>query len=885
MVGRSLAILETEMRFLPVTLLAGLVMFSGAVHGSETDSLAPNRMTVSQAVTRTAVPSEWKSFGASTIEVDRGLLDRISRESRRTGLDVRLQGFPLGEDLDVDLMLHEVRSITDDSQFVVMRPAPGGGVEEVKVAAPDLVVLAGHVSGSPDDYALLAQGDMGTMGYVRRGDRTYMISSGGVGQGKPTLIFDMSQVPEDSLALLPLECTLLEPEGALPGGSHQETGGSLAGTLPCRKVGLALETDNEFLNSLFGGNENAANAYASLLVTATTSIYEPQFNVNLEIEYIRLWSFDDPWTASNTSAQLNEFVSYWQSNMGSVSRDLAHFLSGRSLGGGVAYLDGLCGGSYAYAVSANLNGSFPYPVVDNSGQNWDIMVFSHELGHNFGSGHTHDSYSPPIDGCGNGDCSNSDGTIMSYCHLCPGGLANMRMVFHPRVETVILNHIESVPCNYVGGGEGAQAADDEFSVTFSGGILDILANDQNLSCGTLSLSLFPETTEQGGTLELVPATSAYLDRLRYTPPSGYSGFDSFAYTVSDTLGNTDVGVVNLLVNAQVSFSFAGGQPESIATGQVVRANVSATGFVLNEDTVSLEILTPNESYQLSMQKLSGNVYQATVPEVTCPGNGTLQLSARIEQGALFTGNLVSVDIGYGLVDFESPNSEVTWQVSGNVTSGDAGLWQIGTPDGANDRGDPATDYDGSGRCFLTGAATGNTDVDDGCTILRSQRVVADEDTFVRWAQWYDNSFGNAPGLDVMTVEISGDLGATWQPLDQAGPNDSESVGGWIVKEFRVSDYVTTPSFQVYIRWTVCDDGDGSVIEAAIDSFGYGSCDPEEEPNPYDLNGDGEIDGQDLAILLSNWGCQGANCTGDVNGDLTVNGQDLAGVLANWGIDL
>ena len=115
-----------------------------------------------------------------------------------------------------------------------------------------------------------------------------------------------------------------------------------------------------------------------------------------------------------------------------------------------------------------------------------------------------------------------------------------------------------------------------------------------------------------------------------------------------------------------------------------------------------------------------------------------------------------------------------------------------------------------------------------------------------------------------------------------GPNDSKSSGGWIVKEFRVSDYVSTPTFQTYIRWIVCDDGDGSVIEAAIDSFGFGECVVEPETSPYDLNLDGQIDGQDLATLLSNWGCQGADCIGDVNDDLEVNGADLAGILANWG---
>jgi hypothetical protein len=875
------------MRLNSVTLFAGLAVLCGAAQASDGDSISPNIMTAKDVVKRTDAPSPWKAFGASTIEINRVRLDRISRESKATGLDVRLEGFPLGEDLEVDLMLHDVSSITPNSRFVVMRGGQGGlGVQEVEVSAPNLVVLAGHIAGSPDDYALLAEGDMGTMGYVRRGNRTYMISSGRIGEGEPTLVFDAANVPEEALALLPLECTLIEPENALPGGVHEEMGGFLAGALPCRKVGFAIETDNEFLDSLFGGSENAANAYAALLLAASTTIYEAQFNVNLKIDYIRLWATNDPWSASNTSSQLNEFVSYWQSNMGGVSRDLAHFLSGRSLGGGIAYLNGLCGGSSAYAVSANLNGAFPYPVQDNNGSNWDLMVFSHEVGHNFGSGHTHESYNPAIDGCGDGDCSvTPEGTIMSYCHLCPGGLANMRMIFHPRVEAVILNRIESVSCDYIGGGEGAQAADDEFSVGFNGGILDVLENDQNLSCGSLSISLFPGTTPQGGILELVPASSVIADRLRYTPDTGYSGFDTFNYTVTDTVGNTDVGTVDLLVNAQVSFSFAGGLPETIATGQVLTANVSATGFVLDPTSVVLSIETPNESYELSMLQTSTSLFQTTIPEVTCPGNGTLLLSARIQEGSLFSGNETDVEVGYGFTNFESSNSQLTWQVSGDVTSGDAGLWQIGTPDTNTDRGDPAFDYDGSGQCFLTGAATGNTDVDGGCTILRSERITADETTFASWAQWYDNSAGAAPGLDVMTIEISGDLGSTWLPLDQAGPSDGESVGGWIVNEIRVSDYVSTPSFQVYIRWIVCDDGEGSVIEAAIDRFGFGTCEITPETSPYDLNADGQVDGQDLATLLSSWGCEGEECVADVNGDLIVNGADLAGILANWSIGL
>ncbi len=47
----------------------------------------------------------------------------------------------------------------------------------------------------------------------------------------------------------------------------------------------------------------------------------------------------------------------------------------------------------------------------------------------------------------------------------------------------------------------------------------------------------------------------------------------------------------------------------------------------------------------------------------------------------------------------------------------------------------------------------------------------------------------------------------------------------------------------------------------------------------DLNQDGQVDGVDLATLLSGWG---GTTDGDVNGDGAVDGTDLAYVLSNWG---
>ena len=49
----------------------------------------------------------------------------------------------------------------------------------------------------------------------------------------------------------------------------------------------------------------------------------------------------------------------------------------------------------------------------------------------------------------------------------------------------------------------------------------------------------------------------------------------------------------------------------------------------------------------------------------------------------------------------------------------------------------------------------------------------------------------------------------------------------------------------------------------------------------DLDGDGDVDAADLAILLGSWGpCKG--CPADLNGDGVVGAFDLAILLGNWG---
>jgi len=204
---------------------------------------------------------------------------------------------------------------------------------------------------------------------------------------------------------------------------------------------IAVETDYQ-LFQIFG-DLSAETAYMTTLLAAISDRYEEQINTILTYPYLMFYTnAGDPWSTPEcgtcgTADMLNEFVNAWAGNI-PTGASLGHFISGASLGGGIAYLDVLGNPDFGFGVSANIDSNVNFPVMQQP-DNWDFMVIAHELGHNFSAPHTH-SVCPPIDECPSsqywGPCQDetvciNDGTVMSYCHLCPGGTANITTYFHP----------------------------------------------------------------------------------------------------------------------------------------------------------------------------------------------------------------------------------------------------------------------------------------------------------------------------------------------------------------------------------------------------------------------------------------------------------------------
>lgn len=230
---------------------------------------------------------------------------------------------------------------------------------------------------------------------------------------------------------------------------------------------LIIETDYEFY-SLFNNTTTAAQ-YVADLIAYISSIYATEINTKLRLKEVVLYtSSNDPWNAESTESALYEVQNYYLANRASIKRTTVHFLSGKeNMNGGIAYIASICTapayggrqGSYDFGVSGGLSGSFTpnSPLIV-----WDAYVVAHELGHNFGSSHTHSydvdhGYNLPVDCCyaaSGGACrdyqsrmnlpgldsltggisATHPGTIMSYCHLVSGGSQNVSMTFgtnHP----------------------------------------------------------------------------------------------------------------------------------------------------------------------------------------------------------------------------------------------------------------------------------------------------------------------------------------------------------------------------------------------------------------------------------------------------------------------
>ncbi len=371
---------------------------------------------------------------------------------RATKLDHwHIQGFPLGGQLQADLTLdRQAWERNRPALHLDGQPAPG------LLESLDLTLWTGTVAGSPNSDVVLWFSNHGINGWIHDGSELYHFIGRPAGAGDWSRQEVLILAESDLSGMLDMACdssaiAFQQAQASLPGIPAQ---GGLPGVCALLECKVALECDTQFAG-LFNNNGAAAASYVTALWAAISLRYESQINTVLTFPYLNIPTNGvDPWQTQDNpgataAAVLVEFRNAWANNLPNGAKT-AMMMSGASIGGGVGYLGILCNPSFAFAVSGNLSGNCPFPVSQGP-SNWDFFINAHELGHNFNAPHTHDTC-PPLDQCAPtanfGPCQNSQvcssqGTIMSYCHQCAGGVSNISPNFHPAIQDIMRTHAGS----------------------------------------------------------------------------------------------------------------------------------------------------------------------------------------------------------------------------------------------------------------------------------------------------------------------------------------------------------------------------------------------------------------------------------------------------------
>ena len=222
-----------------------------------------------------------------------------------------------------------------------------------------------------------------------------------------------------------------------------------------KEVRFYVETEYDIYQTR--GSISSVEAYIVGLFNQVAVLYQNE-DILTNVASIHIWTVNDPYTGTNTSSLLSQF----QRTRTSIIGDLGILLTFRDIGGGeAAGFNGLCSSTDQKLSVAMLYNN----EIIGSNYSWSVYVITHELGHLFGSRHTHacvwNGNNTAIDGCAgytessdpNGSFGNCpvppippSGTMMSYCHLY--SILNFNLGFGSQPGNVIRNNVTNANCLY-----------------------------------------------------------------------------------------------------------------------------------------------------------------------------------------------------------------------------------------------------------------------------------------------------------------------------------------------------------------------------------------------------------------------------------------------------
>jgi hypothetical protein len=228
-----------------------------------------------------------------------------------------------------------------------------------------------------------------------------------------------------------------------------------------RTYRLALASTNEYTVAVGGNTIAGALAAEVLIMNRVNGVYERDVAIHMNIianNNLITYAGDnlscggactganDPYTNTNGSTMLGQNTTTLNSVIGTANYDIGHVFS--TGGGGVATLNGPCGGNKARGVTG-----LPSPLGDA----FAIDYVAHEMGHQWGANHT---FNGTTSSCGGGNRSNGSAyepgsgiSIMAYAGIC--GAQNLAA---HSIDTMHVKSLEVIVAySQTGAGNGCAA--------------------------------------------------------------------------------------------------------------------------------------------------------------------------------------------------------------------------------------------------------------------------------------------------------------------------------------------------------------------------------------------------------------------------------------------
>jgi len=407
---------------------------------------------------------------------------------------------------------------------------------------------------------------------------------------------------------------------------------------------VAVDTDNELLSVKFGNNTTAAVDYMAQLFVAMNVMYERDLLVRLlqGFTILRPSTAADPYNElpgidnRATNKQLEEFRNYWVANFGAIKRAVTTLISGKqpdASTSGVAWVSAPCATQGNGAFNFNQVYSSPArPAAD------DAREVGHEIGHNFGTRHTHcPPHSPFADQCWSGESTGCfvgatscpapqtysgiagvRGTVMSWCDRRPEQDCPVTNVFHPATIAIIQPYIEAAA-----GGPTACI------FPFSAGVPRPVSTSVNPPIGPIAGGTSVTIT---GTGFQAGASVTFADATGATPLTSVSVVNTT--TITGTTGAHPAGVVDVVVSNPDQ------QSSSLTGGFTYRLDPTITGITPNGGPSS-------GGTQVTVMG-AGFVAPATLTIGGVPATSVIVLSPTVLSGVTGAHAVGIVDVTVGL---------------------------------------------------------------------------------------------------------------------------------------------------------------------------------------------------------------------------------------------